>query len=190
MACWDQAITCTNVDLSSKLFCGSHSRAIRTINNAPHEKINGHCELTVTTVVTALGPNDYGSVTARTLRRGHSSVTARSQWGHSSITARSQLAVSIFSMITARSQLNYGPGQGSVTAGCDHFGHQWADGEQSRWQIFFSWVTISGDQIWNYSFGLKFVYKWACKPKEFCENFNKKVSQLHKELDFDWHINK
>ena len=40
-----------------------------------HEKINGHCELTVTTVVTALGPNDHGSVTAR---RGHSSITASS----------------------------------------------------------------------------------------------------------------
>ena len=28
-----------------------------------HEKINGHRELTVTTVVTAPGPNDHGSVT-------------------------------------------------------------------------------------------------------------------------------
>ena len=36
-------------------------------------------ELTVTTVVTAPGPNDHGSVTAR---RGHSSVTARSQFSH------------------------------------------------------------------------------------------------------------
>ena len=38
-----------------------------------------HRELTVTTVVTASGPNDHGSVTAR---RGHSSVTARSQLSH------------------------------------------------------------------------------------------------------------
>ena len=44
-----------------------------------HEKTNGHRELTVTTVVTAPGPNDHGSVTAR---RGHSSVTGRSQLSH------------------------------------------------------------------------------------------------------------
>ena len=69
-----------------------------------------HGELTVTTVVTGPGPNDHGSVTAR---RGHSSVTARSQ-------------------------LNHGPGHGSVTAGCDHFGHR----ELSQWLIFFSWAKV------------------------------------------------
>ena len=52
-----------------------------------HEKINGHRELTVTMVVTAPGPNDHGSVTAR---RGHSSVTARSQLSHGEVTAQSQ----------------------------------------------------------------------------------------------------
>ena len=52
------------------------------------------------------GPNDHGSVKAR---RGHSSVTARSQLNHG-----------IFSMITAQSWL----GHSSVTAGCDHFGHR------------------------------------------------------------------
>ena len=51
-------------------------------------------------------------------------VTAQSRRGHSSVTARSQLSHGIFSMITARSQLNHGPGHGSVKAGCDHFGHR------------------------------------------------------------------
>ena len=98
----------------------------------------------MTMVVTAPGPNDHGSVTARL---GHSSVTARSQLshgsGHSSVTARSQLnhgevtpGCDDHGSVTARSQLNHGPGHGSVTAGCDHCGHR----EQSRWPIFFSWV--------------------------------------------------
>ena len=51
----------------------------KSIPLATHEKVNGHRELTVTTVVTAPGPNDHGSVTARL---GHSSVTARSQLSH------------------------------------------------------------------------------------------------------------
>ena len=67
--------------------------------------------VTVSTVVTAPGPNDHGSVTAR---RGHSSVTARSRLGHSSVTARSQLSHGIFShgWVTAqswpRSRLSHG----------------------------------------------------------------------------------
>ena len=67
------------------------------------------------------GPNDHGSVTAR---RGHSEVTARSRRDHG-----------IFSMITARSQLNHGPGHGSVTAGCDHFGHHGELTVSSRWAV-------------------------------------------------------
>ena len=47
--------------------------------NITHEKTNGHRELTVITVVTAPGPNDHGSVTARL---GHGEVTARSQLSH------------------------------------------------------------------------------------------------------------
>ena len=43
---------------------------------------------TVTTVVTAPGPNDHGSVTARL---GHSSVTARSQLSQGEVTAQSRL---------------------------------------------------------------------------------------------------
>ena len=89
-----------------------------------HEKINGHRELKVTTVVTAPGANDHGSVMARL---GHGSVTVRSQLNHGD-----------HGSIKARSQLNHGPGQGSVTAGCDHFGHceltvnsPWAHSEQS-----------------------------------------------------------
>ena len=85
------------------------------------EKINGHRELTVTTVVTAPGPNDHGSVTAR---RGHSSVTARSQLSHGQVTAQSLHLQYDHGSVAARSQLNHGPGHGSVTAGCDHFGHR------------------------------------------------------------------
>ena len=58
------------------MFPGGHS--MKTSQNT-HEKINGHCELTVITAFTAPGPNDHGSVTARL---GHSSVTARSQLSH------------------------------------------------------------------------------------------------------------
>ena len=86
-----------------------------------HEKINGHRELTVTTVVTAPGPSDHGSVRAR---RGHSSVTARSQLSHGEVTAQSRHLQYDHGSVTARSQLNHGPGHGSVTAGCDHFGHR------------------------------------------------------------------
>ena len=62
-------------------------------------------------------PNDHGSVTARL---GHSSVMARSRLGHSSVTWAGHSSITA---ITARSQLNHGPGHGSVTADCDHFGH-------------------------------------------------------------------
>ena len=65
-----------------------------------------HCELTVTTVVTAPGPNDHGSFTARL---GHGEVTAQSRRGHSSITvimAQSWLGhSSITAQVTAQSQL-------------------------------------------------------------------------------------
>ena len=56
----------------------------------------------MTTVVTAAGPNDHGSVTAR---RGHSSVTARSQLHHG-----------IFRMITAQSRLGHSSITAQVTA--------------------------------------------------------------------------
>ena len=108
-----------------------------------------HCELKVTTVVTAHGPmitaqSRLGEVTARS-RQGHSSVTARSQLSHGSVTAQSWHLQYDHGSVTARSQLNHGPGHGSVTAGCDHFGHreltvssQWAHGEltvSSRWAV-------------------------------------------------------
>ena len=86
-----------------------------------HEKITGHRETTVTTVVTAPGPNDQGSVTAR---RGDSSITARSRLGHSEVTAQSRHLQYDHGSVTARPQLNHGPGHSSVTAGCDHFGHR------------------------------------------------------------------
>ena len=110
----------------------------------------GHRELTVTTVVTAPGPiitaqSRLRQVTAQS-RRGHSSLTARSQLSHGEVTAQSRHLQFDHSSVTARSQLNHGPGHGSVTAGCDHFGHREltvsSHGEQSRWPIFFSWVTL------------------------------------------------
>ena len=72
-----------------------------------------HGELTETTVVTAPGPNDHSSVTAR---RGHSSVTARSRLGHTSVTARSQLNHTIFSMIMTQSRLGHSSITAQVTA--------------------------------------------------------------------------
>ena len=72
-------------------------------------------------MVTALGPNDHSSVKAR---RGHSSVTARSQLSHGEVTAQSQHLQYDHGSVTARSQLNHGLGHGSVMAGCDHFGHR------------------------------------------------------------------
>ena len=54
--------------------------------------------------------------------------------------------------VTARSQLNHGPGHGSVTAGWDHFGHReltvssrWAHGELT--------VSSHGGQFFSHGFG-------------------------------------
>ena len=61
-------------------------------NGVTHEKINGHRELTVTTVVTAPGPNGHSSVTARS-QLSHDEVTAQSQWSrltHGEVTAQSR----------------------------------------------------------------------------------------------------
>ena len=81
-----------------------------------------HRELMVTT---APGHNAHCSVTAR---RGHSSVSARSQLSHGEV--------------TARSQLNHGPHHGSVTTGCDHFGHRELTVSSHCGHFFFSWETI------------------------------------------------
>ena len=62
-------------------------------------------------------------VTAQS-RRGHSPVKARSQPSQSEVTAQSRHLQNYHGSDTARSQLNHGPGHGSVTAGCDHFGHR------------------------------------------------------------------
>ena len=101
----------------------SHEKKIVTVSSRwAHGDHGGH----------GSRPNDHGSVTAR---RGHSSVTARSQLNHG-----------IFSMITAQWRLGHSSITDQVTAGCDHFGHHeltvsswW----QSRWPIFFSWDAIS-----------------------------------------------
>ena len=96
--------------------CTSRRMPQGRFNVNPWEK-NCHRELTVTTVVTAPGP----MITAQS-RLGE--VTAQSRQGHSSVTAQSQHLQYDHGSVTARSQLNHGPGHGSVTAGCDHFGHR------------------------------------------------------------------
>ena len=129
-----------------------------------------HRELTVTTVVMAPGP----MVTAQSrLGESPSSVTARSQLSHGSVSAQSRRGHNSIRHLQhdhgsdrARSQLNHGPGHGSVTAGCDHFGHReltvsslWAHGEQSRWPIFFSWEAYNfcHCSIWTNSIIIDFM---------------------------------
>ena len=61
----------------------------------------------------------------------------------------------------ARSQLNHGPGPGSVTAGCDHFGHReltvslpWAHGEltvSSPWAVTVANFFSHGELITQYN---------------------------------------
>ena len=102
------------------------------VNPECGDLINGHRELTVSSRWSRLrGP-------IITARRGHSSVTARSQLNHG-----------IFSMITAQSRL----GHSSITAQLVTaqswlavtilvtVSSRWAHGEQSRWPFFFSWVA-------------------------------------------------
>ena len=47
-------------------------------------------------------------------------------------------------------------------------------------------LTISGGQILNHEFSLKFEYKWACKSKEFWGNLNKMLNSCTKKVNFDW----
>ena len=98
-----------------------------TITIKGHSVLYHEKKLCETTVVTAPGPmitaqSRLGEVTAQS-RRGHSSVTARSQLSHGEVTAQSRHLQYDHGLVTARSQLNHSPGHGSVTAGCDHFGH-------------------------------------------------------------------
>ena len=93
-------------------------------------------------------------------------VTAQSRGGHTSVTARS-LNHGIFNMITARSQLNHG----SVTAGCDHFGHRklrvsspWAQGEQSRWPFFF----LMGRALLSQQLLISHQYNYCPTAVRFC----------------------
>ena len=87
---------------------GRYSEPITVKCPVTHEKINAHRELTVTTVVTAPGPNDHSSVTARSqFNHGEiSMITAQSRLGHSSITAQvtaqSRLAVTILVTVSSR----------------------------------------------------------------------------------------
>ena len=118
----------------------------------PWEK-NCHRELTVTIVVTAPGPmitaqSRLGEVTAQS-RRGHSSVTARSQLSHGENTAQLRHLQYDHGSVTARSQLNHGPGQGSVTAGCDYFGHRELT-VSSRWAHSELTVSSHGGQFFSH----------------------------------------
>ena len=103
------------------------------------------------------GPNDHGSVTAigevtAQSWRGHNSVTARSQLSYGEVTAQSRHLQYDRGSITAqsrpRSRLSHGwlwPFWSPWAHGELTVSSLWADGEQSRWPIFFSWVkpTIS-----------------------------------------------
>ena len=77
-----------------------------------------------------------GEVTAQS-RRGHSSVTARSQLSHGEVTTQSRHLQHDHGSVTARSQLNHGPGHGSITAGSDHFGHRELTVSSHGGQCFF-----------------------------------------------------
>ena len=95
-----------------------------------------------------------GEVTAQP-RRGHSSVTARSQLSHGEVTAQSRHLQYDHRSVTARSQLNHDPGHGSVTVGVTILvtvSSRWAHREltvSSPWAVmvanFFSWVTF---RVW------------------------------------------
>ena len=98
-----------------------------------HEKINGHRELTV---------SSRGPMIMAQSRLGE--VTAQSRRGHSSVTARSQLSHGILSMITAQSRLGHSSITAQVTAQSRlavtilvTVSSPWAHREQSRWPIFF-----------------------------------------------------
>ena len=91
------------------------------------------------------GPNDHGSVMAR---RGHSSVTARSQLSHGEVTAQSRHLQFDHGSVTAWSQLNHGPGHGSVTAGCDHFGHCELTVSSHGGQFFSHGLLKTRDESW------------------------------------------
>ena len=47
-----------------------------------------------------------------------------SQLSHGEVTGQSRQLQYDHGSVTARSQLNPDPGHGSVTAGCNHFGHR------------------------------------------------------------------
>ena len=109
-----------------------------TCGHCPWEK-NCHRELTVVTapgtMITA--QSRLGEVTAQS-RRGHSSVTARSQLSHI------QLNHGIFSMITAQSRLGHSSITAQVTAGCDHFVHRELT-MSSRWALTVADFFLMGD---------------------------------------------
>ena len=46
-------------------------------------------------------------------------------------------------------------------------------------------LTISGVQLGNHWFGLRFGYTWACKTIEFYWNKNNNASQVYGDLKYD-----
>ena len=122
---------------------------IVTLGMLAHEKINGHRELTESSPWAHGDHGGHGSggpmITAQSWlgevpaqsRQGHSSVTARSQLSHGEVTAQSWHLQYDHGSFTARSQLNHGPDHGSVTTGCDHFGHRELTVSSHGGQYFF-----------------------------------------------------
>ena len=122
-------------------------------NMFTHEKKNvtvtsrwAHRELMVTTVVTAPGPmitaqSRLGEVTGQS-RRGHRSVTARSQLSHGEVTAH------IFSMITAQSRLGHSSITAQVTAQ-SRLAVTILVIVSSRWAVMVAIFFLMGTCIWR-----------------------------------------
>ena len=157
---WFIKKACSRIDekpLSEPML--THEKKIVTVSS---RWANG--ELTVTTVVTASGPmitaqSRLGEVTAQS-RRGHSSVTARSQLSYGEVTAQSRHLQYDHSSVMARSQLNHGPGHGWLwpfwspwahgeLMVSSHGGQFFSHGDPIHWRIYATLrgVKIHGDLI-------------------------------------------
>ena len=44
---------------------------------------------------------------------------------------------------------------------------------------------LSGGQLWNHWFGLKFGYKWTCKTIEFYQNKNNNATHVYADTKCD-----
>ena len=132
-------------------FVGTNPLSIST-----HEKINGHCELTMSSpwpwwsrlrgpMITA--QSRLGEVTAQSWRV-HSSVTARSRRGHSSITASSVWSRLSHAWVTAQSWPRSWLSHGWLWP----FWTPWAHGEltvSSRWAVKVANFFLMGSHYLN-----------------------------------------